>query len=828
MGKFDQKTSGTWKRAGGIFRAEKESRQSSHRHAEKQLRWWSTEARRWYIIIGFSIAVSVLLYPNFTLTTHTYSLGDVAERDVKAVQELLIENEELTEKSRQEAIKSLPPVYDFDPTGGNVTDLLAEAFAAARARVESGDITGAPRTGEDLPGGKPEESAGKSFSGEAATRFFEYLAITPGPELFARLEKTGFSERTEAATAQLIGGLLAQGIVGSEEIFLNQAANGIILHDIVKESDLLVTDTGSFFDTDSAARHIDSLVETGVVSAGDENSTLAAADLARALIRPNLTFNKRETQLRQDNAYKEVKPFYFRVKKGEMLVREGERITGEHLLKLEAQEVLLNTGALCGRAPAMAALIGLLMAVLYITGLMNTRNSRVDPRDLLFYSMTTLGVILGVVAASLVADDISRGFGFFSSRALIFALPVAAGAMLVSVFHGMRVATVFSLVTATLASLAVGGQVEFFLYYFITSLVAAYGVLNCRERGVLIKASFKVGVVGLLLSLSVQALHGNFYSLETIVAATAALGGGLLAGVIATGLLSLVEMTFDYTTDIKLLELANLDQLLLKELMVQAPGTYHHSVIVSNMVEASAKAIGANPLLSKVAAYYHDIGKIKKPLYFIENQIHCENKHEKLAPSMSSLILISHVKDGVDMAKKHKLGKEIIDIIQQHHGTSIISYFYEKAKDHAGRKTGKSFLIKEQDFRYPGPKPQTKEAGLVMLADIVEAASRSLVDPTPARIQGLLQKVIKKVFSDGQLDECELTLKDLHEIAKSFNKTLSGIFHHRVDYPENAGRASSSRKQANGSSDINPEKEARSKKDGNGGEDGESLKRLGL
>ena len=195
---------------------------------------------------------------------------------------------------------------------------------------------------------------------------------------------------------------------------------------------------------------------------------------------------------------------------------------------------------------------------------------------------------------------------------------------------------------------------------------------------------------------------------------------------------------------------------------------------------------------------------------------------------MSSLILISHVKDGVEMSRKYKLGKEIIDIIQQHHGTSIISYFYEKAREQVEKKGGKCSLVKEQDFRYPGPKPQTKEAGLVMLADMVEAASRTLVDPTPARIQGMLQKIIKKVFSDGQLDECELTLKDLHEIAKSFNKTLSGIFHHRVDYPEPAGRTASSRKSANGSADNQPQTDARLKKDSDGGEAGESLKRLGL
>jgi hypothetical protein len=304
--------------------------------------------------------------------------------------------------------------------------------------------------------------------------------------------------------------------------------------------------------------------------------------------------------------------------------------------------------------------------------------------------------------------------------------------------------------------------------------------------------------------------------------------GGILTGVVATGILPLVEMSFGYTSDIKLLELGNLDQPLLRELMIQAPGSYHHSVIVSNMVEAAAEGVGSNPLLAKVAAYYHDIGKLNKPLYFVENQVDQENKHEKLAPSMSSLILLSHVKDGVELSTKYKLGKEITDIIRQHHGTNLISYFYEKAKEQAQKKDGKAIQVKEEDFRYPGPKPQTKEAGLIMLADVVEAASRTLVDSTASRIQGMVQKIINKVFSEGQLDECELTLKDLNEIAKSFNKTLSGIFHHRIEYPEAVSKSVSTRKGKNGNTDNVSKGDSRDKKTEDKAKSKESLKRLGM
>jgi putative nucleotidyltransferase with HDIG domain len=248
-------------------------------------------------------------------------------------------------------------------------------------------------------------------------------------------------------------------------------------------------------------------------------------------------------------------------------------------------------------------------------------------------------------------------------------------------------------------------------------------------------------------------------------------------------------------------------------------------VIVGSLVEAAASEIQANPLLAKVCGYYHDIGKIKKPLYFIENQTDGKNKHDKLAPSMSSLILIAHIKDGVEIAKLNKLGQIINDTIRQHHGTSLIKYFYEKAKQLKGENN-----VNIDNFRYPGPKPQTREAGLVMLADVVEAASRTLDNPTPSRIQGLVQNLIDKIFSDGQLDECELTLKDLHNIAKSFNKLLYGIHHHRIEYTEKRVSAGENGKgkTKNGSIDRQQAKQAQDlveedKKNSTG-----HLKRLGL
>jgi hypothetical protein len=259
------------------------------------------------------------------------------------------------------------------------------------------------------------------------------------------------------------------------------------------------------------------------------------------------------------------------------------------------------------------------------------------------------------------------------------------------------------------------------------------------------------------------------------------LGGALAMPILVMGVAPLAEAVFGYTTDIKLLELANLNHPALKELIVQAPGTYHHSIIIGSLVEAAAEAIDANPLLARVCAYYHDIGKGRNPLYFGENQ-RGENRHEKLASPMSALIVKRHVSDGMEMARQYKLPKRVADAIPQHHGTRLVGYFFHKAlQEQEGRSDMQQ--IDENHYRYAGPKPQSREVALVMIADAVEASSRAMQDPTPAKLQTLVQKIVNGIFADGQLDECDLTLRDLNEIARAFYRTLGGIYHTRPDYP---------------------------------------------
>jgi putative nucleotidyltransferase with HDIG domain len=783
------------------------------------------EGLRLLILVLMSLIISVLLFPDIFDRPMSYKPGDVSQKDIKATRDLLIENDELTEKNGVEAAEAVPSVYDFDPDASDLVLKLKEAMSEARETY----FSASPQ--DKTSAGKADRETAEAEKEERRTlaqyQFFQTLEISRDQKLFGDLAKNKFAVEIEENASDLLTQVFSKGIVGNTMILMSQQQKGITLINLQTGEQSLVTDLSRFYSIEGAKSYIRSLKEDIREKTGSSTYANNSVNLAISLIRTNVTSNGRETLLRKEVARQAVKPSFYQIKTGEMLIREGERIEPEHLVKLSAENKLLDEKDTLKRVPGMAALIAVLFTSIYISGLMKFK-SRVNERSQLLFAIITLTVMFLLTwAYDFIAEEIARGFHTITYRSLLFAMPVACGSMLIAIFQGMGMALVFSLVISILASLVIqsGGE-EFFIYFFVSGLLAAYWVKDYRQRGILIRTGAKVGLVNILLCLSMQIIYGSLLSIDTIVAVVAGFLGGILTGVISTGIIPLVEMSFGFTTDIKLLELANLDQPLLRELMVQAPGTYHHSVIVSSMAEASAKAINANPLLSKVAAYYHDIGKMKKPHYFIENQMGGENRHDKLAPSMSALIILSHVKDGVELAREHRLNREIIDIIEQHQGTKLISFFYEKANSQAEGKGAKAFRIKEEDYRYPGPKPQTKEAGLVMLADMVEAATRALSDPNPSRIQGTVQRIINKVFSDGQLDECEITLKDLHEIAKSFNITLSGIFHYRVEYPDS--NLKNGKKPENGNTDNIQEEDTGVKHpdDKESNEDG--LRRLGM
>lgn len=430
------------------------------------------------------------------------------------------------------------------------------------------------------------------------------------------------------------------------------------------------------------------------------------------------------------------------------------------------------------------ALAGLLLQIAFVLGVLGLYVRRVQPKEVQHpRSMALLGVVILVTlalvrGALLLAASLAQRFPQIPVVALHHAVPVPVGGALLAVLFNSRLAFAGSLAISILAALMVGAPFPFFLFAFVGSLMAVFATAGQQDRGAFFRAGGWVGAANLYTLAAFALVEGGGQGIPW--AAAGSLLNGLFVAVLATGLLPPLEYLFEATTNFRLLELSNLNHPVLKHLILTAPGTYYHSVMVGTLAEAAAEAVEANSLLCRVGAYYHDIGKTKKPAYFIENQPDALNRHDKLAPHLSTLVVMSHVKEGIELAEAYGLPPAIVDLIPQHHGTRLVHYFYEKAK--AGMEPDLR-RIPEGEYRYPGPKPQTREAAILMLADAVEAASRTLTEPTPARIQGATQRIMNGILTDGQLDECDLTLRDLHVVEESFVRVLTGIFHHRVDYP---------------------------------------------
>jgi hypothetical protein len=408
-------------------------------------------------------------------------------------------------------------------------------------------------------------------------------------------------------------------------------------------------------------------------------------------------------------------------------------------------------------------------------------------QDLYFLGGVLILLLLSVRLAAALSTGVQDLFPFdVSIQALYYAIPVAAGAMLTRYILNSEIALVFAIVASALTGMFLEGDLDLSIYYLISGIAAAAAIAHVERRSAILKAGVVVGSVNAVVVLAIKLITyvsvTNVFNLPHILTnMSMAFAGGIFSSIFVLVLAPIAEHVFDHVTDIKLLELGNLNHPLLKEMIVKASGTYHHSQLVAVLAEAAAAEIEANPLLARVGSYFHDIGKMRKPSYFVENQQGGENRHDKLSPSMSALIIASHVKDGLDLARQYKLPRRIAEFIPQHQGTKVITYFYNKAVEH---NPDPETPIDEKDYRYPGPRPQNREAGIILLADGTEAAVRSIPEKTPPKIQAMVQKIINKNFTEAQLDECEMTLKDLHFIAESFTRVLVGIYHQRIEYPE--------------------------------------------
>jgi putative nucleotidyltransferase with HDIG domain len=767
-------------------------------------RFAGEEASRWsrlFFLVLTALILSILITPHQQLISTTYKAGDIAGTSVRANQDYLLEDTRLTDRKRKEAESTAPLVYTLNPD------------AALELRQRLGRILELVREARVSPNLEKKKSLRKQVSEVSG-----FDVDTGDLESLARLR----NERITGEITRLTNRVYDQIIVGNKERFANDLLHGLIVTRGTAGAEVPPQSYQQFLGVDEARL----LLETSALQDGGDQHDLAVLKgfLVR-MLKPNLVLNREATERKRKEARDTISPVMFQVKRGEIIVREGERIRDDQAQKLA---LIYQSRSGIGRFFMVLGVFSLTLIMLtfpYRFACKNIRKFNPSSKDILLLTYITLGLFLGLRLSLVVTSAIGGMFPYIHVTDYYYLFPFALGAMLVRILINSEVALVYTSVCALLAGILFENSLVIVIYALMTGIVGAHGVRHCKDRGTIYLAGVKVSVVGIALALSFQILSDSFLTMQTLLCVAFAAAGGIITAALVNATIPLLENLFQYTTDIKLLELSSLNSSILRELMIKAPGTYHHSILVGNLAEGAAEAINANPLLARVSAYYHDIGKISKPLYFIENVAGGDNRHDKLSPSMSALILIAHVKEGVELARQNRLGQSIIDIIRQAHGTSLITFFYQKARTLAGPDG----VVDERDYRYPGPKPQTREAGLVMLADCVEAASRTLTDPTPARIQGLVQKIINNIFTDGQLDECELTLKNLHEIAKSFNRILAGIYHQRIDYPEPAGKEKGGGGRIS-LEDLDREPAAdpadQSETSQNGG--GDDLKRLGM
>jgi len=761
----------------------------------------SEKRDRFTLLLITALILTVLISPQRHNPSTLYKAGQIAVSDVRASRDYLVEDPKLTQEKQSAAVAKAPIIYIFDDRAReSCINRLKKSLAILSSIRSFKDAT-------------EREQLRRSVS--------EALGVDVSPQEIGTLVRYKVDSQLYAEIGRNLDRVYSKKVVADLNLFLSDQLSGISLSgtggeklpDSVQEEEPL--------DIVQARKLLlDSKLAS---SASFEQQRVIKIVLAR-MLKPSLIYSREKTDELRLAANQSVKPVLLQVKRGEMIVRDGDLVSAEQELKLAGMS--LET-SLLGRVSSATGVLGIVLVLLYFPyrfALKNIRKFRPSYKDILLLAILMSGHFLLLKTLYLITPPLLVAFPSIDTSDYFFLFPFAASAIIVRIFINSEVALVFSAISAPLAGLMYG-SLPVVLYALLGSVIGAHGVRHCDNRGIVFTAGLKVSIVNLAMAISFQLLGESLFSLQTLYILVFAFASGLVAAVLATGAIPLLESLFRYTTDIKLLELTNLSSPILRELMVRAPGTYHHSVIVGNLVEAAAEAINANPLLARVAAYYHDIGKISKAQYFIENQSGGENRHDKLSPSMSALILIAHVKEGGELAKLHRLGQPIAEIIRQSHGTALIKYFHQKAVEQA--LPGQ--VVDEHEFRYPGPKPQTKEAGLVLLADAVEAASRTVVDSSPARIQGLVQRIINNIFIDGQLDECELTLKNLHEIAWSFNQVLAGIHHQRIDYPQTAykERHPGGRRYNENSDNEPPKTPENSDEDAKSGSS-EDLKRLGM
>ncbi len=716
-------------------------------------------------------AIVMIAGTEFGVRTYDYREGDIVDADVVAPIELRVADPEATESRRAEARALVVDLYDFDPFAWQAPLASLNAlYAWGRGELDADEVV----AWEELD---PNPQAGLM---EAAESTFGL----PLPTVFmAAAWAEGFTAETELEAERLLRNQLQHSLIGTLNPLDLGSSSALRIRDIFDQQERLVEDPGAVRDLNASRDWLARAVQTGFALEPAMEDSLG--ELLGKLVHPNLNFNSNETLARRQAAGDAVDQVFYEVQRGRTIVREGDPVTPKIERELAALREQWSGGGSQTSSAGLTVVVGL--AIFGFWRFVRYRRKKIRfQRVARLYHLMLVALVSSVLMTRMmvfIGDAVASSFlapPYNVAESYRFAIPFAMGSLALVLLADAEVAWIFAALQTVVVG-AISGDVELALFSLLGSFAVVFGMTRFAERTEMFRVVVTLAAVNALAVVGLALMKQPVppWSLTGFQVALAVFGA-LQATLLASAVLPPFEYMFDTLTDIKLLELSNMNLPLLKQLAVRAPGTYHHSVVIGTLTEKAAEEVGANPLFCRVASYYHDIGKMKQPEYFIENQKEgAKNPHDHLSPHMSALVLVRHVKEGLAYAEEYRLPRPLADSIPQHHGTSLIRYFHAQAKS-----SEDSEAIREEDFRYPGPKPQTKEAALIMLADGVEARSRLIQEPTPHLLQEMIRDQVRAVLEDGQLDECDITLGDLAKVEDAFLDVLSGMHHNRIEYPE--------------------------------------------
>jgi cyclic-di-AMP phosphodiesterase PgpH len=719
---------------------------------------------RWVWSLIFLVALTpLILVPRIGAPLPTLAPGSLVPEDIIAPATREFVDDAATREVREAAGDAILPVYDLD------TRSLQDALDATRLSFQDGRAVLAALA---RPGSSPSQRD-------------RVRALKAAPEVrlpassLDYLARAGFDPAIEERIERALREVFRHRIVGSRALLPH--GGPVTVRDMRTGREWKEEGLDGFLSIDQARQLALATLRDGGASAQER---AALGPYLADLVTPTLLYDGALTEERRQEAAARIDPLMVRIPKGRVLLRRGEVVSEDAARTITALNAARAAGAsgrvILGNLLLMALLLFFMSRYVFFYQQSYRREQHLLA---LMVVVTVLGLFLdqGFVWLYENLVDTLRVAPFDNPSFYRYMVPMAVGAMLMTLLANARVGMAYALFYVPLFGMMMEWDLPLLLFCLVSNLAAIYGISTYRRRSALILSGLVLGAINAVAVLALQSVIGGAAPFSHLLFQMfCGLVGGILVAVLASFLLPVLEALFNILTDVRLLELSNLNNPLLRRLAVEAPGSYNHSVIVGTLAEAAAESIGANALFCRVAAYYHDVGKMLKPDYFIENQKDGVNRHDRLSPRMSALVIASHVKDGYELARSYGLPKQVLEIIPQHHGTRKINYFYQKAKRAENPEMEE---IQESDFRYPGPRPQTREAAIFMLSDSIEAAARTLDDPSPARFKGLIRKIVSDVVLDDQFDQCDLTFSDLERVSAAFLRTLSSIYHNRIDYP---------------------------------------------